>query len=231
VPKDAPIGTQTLTVTAAGDSTKLDLPLSVTLAKDLPAKLTVSPQLPELRGTSKSPFEYQLSIKNDSGKKLTVSLAAQAPPNFNTSFTEQYGSQELNAVPIDAGQSKDVKLKVTPPNTTAAGQYKVTARVNAEDTSATTELGLDITPGRLLVVGWAGPDEVRPRPVVHFVFDGGVLAGDAPIQLQQDELDDYRFVAPADAPGYLPPIISARVAAAVRSRATGTTAYLPWSDP
>ena len=145
VPKDAPIGTQTLTVTAAGDTTKLDLPIAVTLAKDLPAKLTVTPQLPELRGTSKSSFEYQLSIKNDSGKKLTVSLAAQAPPNFDTSFTEQYGSQELNAVPIDAGQSKDVKLKVTPPNTTGAGQYKVTARVNAEDTSATTELGLDIT--------------------------------------------------------------------------------------
>jgi uncharacterized membrane protein len=145
VPKDAPIGTQTLTVTAAGDTTKLDLPISVTLAKDLPAKLTLTPQLPELRGTSKSSFEYQLSIKNDSGKKLTVSLSAQAPRNFDVSFTEQYGSQELNAVPIDAGQSKDVKLKVTPPNTTAAGQYKVSARVNAEDTSATTELGLDIT--------------------------------------------------------------------------------------
>jgi uncharacterized membrane protein len=145
VPKDAPIGTQTLTVTAAGDATKLDLPIAVTLAKDLPAKLTLTPQLPELRGTSKSSFEYQLSIRNDSGKKLTVSLAAQAPPNFDVSFTEQYGSQELNAVPIDAGQSKDVKLKVTPPNTTAAGQYKVAARVSAEDTSATTELGLDIT--------------------------------------------------------------------------------------
>jgi uncharacterized membrane protein len=145
VPKDAPIGTQTLTVTAAGDTTKLDLPIAVTLAKDLPAKLTLTPQLPELRGTSKSSFEYQLSIKNDSGKKLTVSLSAQAPRNFDVSFTEQYGSQELNAVPIDAGQSKDVKLKVTPPNTTAAGQYKVTARVNAEDTSATTELGLDVT--------------------------------------------------------------------------------------
>ena len=145
VPKDAPIGTQTLTVTAASDTTKLDLPISVTLAKDLPAKLTLTPQLPELRGTSKSSFEYQLSIKNDSGKKLTVSLSAQAPPNFGVSFTEQYGSQELNAVPIDAGQSKDVKLKITPPNTTASGPYKVTARVSAEDTSATTELGLDIT--------------------------------------------------------------------------------------
>jgi uncharacterized membrane protein len=157
VPKDAPIGTQTLTVTAAGDSTKLDLPLSVTLAKDLPAKLTVTPQLPELRGTSKSSFEYQLNIKNDSGKKLTISLAAQAPRNFDVSFTEQYGSQELNAVPIDAGQSKDVKLKVTPPNTAAAGQYKVTARVTAEDTSATAELGLDITgQPKLLVSGREG---------------------------------------------------------------------------
>jgi uncharacterized membrane protein len=145
VPKNAPMGTQTLTVAANGNSTNLQLPVAVTLAKDLPAKLTLTPQLPELRGTSKSSFEYQLSIKNDSGKKLTVSLAAQAPTNFDTSFTEQYGSQELNAVPVDAGQSKDVKLKVTPPNTAASGEYKVTARVAAEDASATTDLGLDIT--------------------------------------------------------------------------------------
>ena len=140
VPKDAPVGTQTLTVSAAGDTTKLDLPVAVTLAKDLPAKLTLTPQLPELRGTSKSSFEYQLGIKNDSGKKLTVSLSAQAPQNFDASFTEQYGSQELNAVPVDAGQTKDVKLKVTPPNTAAAGNYKVVARVAAEDASATADL-------------------------------------------------------------------------------------------
>jgi len=145
VPKNAAIGTQTLTVAAAGDTTKLRLPIAITLAKDLPAKLSMTPQLPELRGNSKSSFEYTLSIKNDSGKKLTVSLAAQAPRNFDVSFTEQYGTQELNAVPIAAGQSKDVKLKVTPPNTAAAGDYKVTARASAEDTSATADLGLDIT--------------------------------------------------------------------------------------
>jgi uncharacterized membrane protein len=145
VPKSAPTGTQHLIVQATGGNTPLELPIDVTLAKDLPAKLSVTPQLPQLRGTSKSSFEYTLSIKNDSGKKLTVSLAAQAPRNFDVSFTEQYGTQELNAVPIDAGQSKDVKLKVTPPNTAAAGDYKVVARVSAEDTSATTDLGLSIT--------------------------------------------------------------------------------------
>jgi uncharacterized repeat protein (TIGR01451 family) len=145
VPKDAAIGTQTLTVSAAGNATKLDLPIAVTLAKDLPAKLSLTPQLPELRGTSKSSFEYTLAIKNDSGKKLTVSLGVQAPKNFDASFTEEYGTQEVNAVPVDAGQSKNVKLKVTPPNTAAAGSYKVTARISAEDTSATADLGLAIT--------------------------------------------------------------------------------------
>jgi uncharacterized membrane protein len=145
VPKNAPTGTQHLTVTAEGGATNLQLPVDVTLAKDLPAKLSLSPQLPELRGNSKSSFEYTLAIKNDSGKKLTVSLGAQAPRNFDTSFTEEYGTQEVNAVPIDAGQSKNVKLKVTPPNTAAAGDYKVTALIKAEDTSATADLGLDIT--------------------------------------------------------------------------------------
>jgi uncharacterized membrane protein len=143
VPKDAPVGTTNLTITAKGKDT-IELPLAVTLAKDLPAKLTVTPQLPDLRGNSKSSFEYQLSIKNDSGKKLTVALGAEAPQNFDASFTEQYGSQELSAVPIDAGQSKDVKLKVRPPSTVAAGKYKVTARVAAEDANVTTELGLEV---------------------------------------------------------------------------------------
>ncbi len=145
VPKNAAVGTETLTVTATGGSTNASLPIAVTLAKDLPAKLTLTPQLPELRGTLKSSFEYQLAIKNDSGKKLTVSLAAQTPQNFDASFTEGYGTQELNAVPIDAGQTKNVKLKVTPPNTAAAGSYKVVARIGAEDASATADLTMDIT--------------------------------------------------------------------------------------
>src|SRR5437588_6380394 len=123
VPKDAPVGTTKLTVSAKGAATSIELPVAVTLAKDLPAKLTLTPQLPDLRGNAKSSFEYQLSIKNDSGKKLTVALAADAPQNFDATFTEQYGSQELSAVPIDAGQSKDVKLKVRPPSTVAAGKY------------------------------------------------------------------------------------------------------------
>ena len=145
VPKGAQIGTHTLTVNADGATSHASLPVAVSLAKDLPAKLTLQSQLPELRGSSRSSFEYTLTIKNDSGKKLLASLAAEAPPNFDTSFTEAYGTQQLTAIPVDAGKTKDVKLKVTPPDTVDAGHYAVTARVAAEDAHAETQVTLDIS--------------------------------------------------------------------------------------
>jgi uncharacterized membrane protein len=76
---------------------------------------------------------------------MLVSLAAEAPRNFDTSFTESYGTQELTAIPIDAGKSKDVKLKVRPPSTVDAGKYPVTVHVAAEGAQASTKLALDVT--------------------------------------------------------------------------------------
>jgi uncharacterized membrane protein len=145
VPENAPMGTQNLTVTAKGKDAEVTLPMAVTLAKDLPAKLTIKPQLPSLRGTSKSTFEFQLDIKNDSGRNLVVALSAQAPQNFETNFTEQYGSQELSSIPIEAGQSKTVKLKVRPPSTIGANRYPVTVKASAEDATAETLVALEIT--------------------------------------------------------------------------------------
>ena len=150
VPKNAGMTAQTLTVKAEGQgsnqqgSNQASLPLAISLAKELPAKLTLTTKLPELRGSPKSNFEYTLTIKNDSGRNLTTSFAAQAPDNFETSFTEAYSTQELSAIPIEAGQSKDIKLKVRPPSTVDAGHFPVSVTVNAEDASAKTELALDV---------------------------------------------------------------------------------------
>jgi uncharacterized membrane protein len=146
VPENAATGTShNLVVTAKGANTETTVPLTVSLAKDLPAKLSIKAQLPSLRGTSKSSFEYQLDVKNDSGSNLVISLGAQAPRNFETSFTEQYGSQEISSVPIDAGQSKTVKLKVRPPNTNGANRYPVSVKATAEDATADTTVALEIT--------------------------------------------------------------------------------------
>jgi 8-oxo-dGTP diphosphatase len=84
------------------------------------------------------------------------------------------------------------------------------------------EIGLDIVPGNLLTIGWVGPEDPRPRPIVHFIFDGGTIAASTPITVQASELDDYRFVSPADLAEYLPEFITARVTAALNARASAT---------
>lgn len=145
VPAKTDMSAQTITIKADGQgSNQAQLPINVALAKELPAKLSVESKLPELRGSPKSNFEYTLTIKNDSGRNLTASFAADAPKNFETSFTEAYGTQELSSIPIPAGQSKDIKLKVRPPSTIDAGHFPVTVTVNAEDATAKVALALDV---------------------------------------------------------------------------------------
>lgn len=144
IPAGNDLGAHTLTVKAEGQGTSAELPIAISLAKELPAKLSVKSSLPSLRGSPKSNFDYTLSIKNDSGRNLVASFGAEAPANFETSFTEAYGTQELSSIPIDAGQSKDIKLKVRPPSTIDAGHFPVKVTVKAEDASASTELALDV---------------------------------------------------------------------------------------
>jgi len=92
------------------------------------------------------------------------------------------------------------------------------------------EIGLDIAPGRLLAIDWSPPDGVRPRPIVHFMFDGGVLDEHVPIRLQEEELDGYRFVEPGELAGYLPAFLAARTSAALAGRAAGAPVYVPELD-
>lgn len=146
VPADAKVGAQSIALHAKGATINADLPLRLSLGgSELPAKLTLKTQLPSLAGSPKSSFDYTVTVGNDSGKPLVVSLGADAPPNFQTSWTENYGSQEITSIPIDAGQTKDLKLKVQPSSDAAAGAYKVRAHVAAEGASAETTLGMTIT--------------------------------------------------------------------------------------
>src|ERR1039457_6739926 len=83
------------------------------------------------------------------------------------------------------------------------------------------ELGLDLPVRRLLVIDWAPPDGERPNPIMHFVFDGGTLAGPAGSVLQQEKRDDSRFTAPAGVAASLPPFPPPPIPAPLAARASG----------
>jgi len=145
VPADAKGGTADFTVSAKSDSENLELPLDVTVGDVQPARLEVQSDLPSLKGTPSASFDYSFKVKNDSAKKQVVSLGADTPQNFQASFTEGYGSQEISSIPIDPGQSKDLKVKVQPPSDATAGNYQVKVTAAAAGLSADLPLAMEIT--------------------------------------------------------------------------------------
>jgi len=193
VPADAGTEPHTLTVVAEGGQQRIDLPVEVMLAKELPARLSLESKLPDIKGGAQSAFDYSLSVTNGSGRDLVVNFAAQAPQYFDTSFTEGYGSQQISSLPIKAGESKDIKLTVHPPRNAEPGSYPVQVTASADGIHADSKLRLEIVgQPRLRVTGrdglMSGNAEVGAASTIPVVVrnDGGAaadhvtLAGSAP---------------------------------------------------
>lgn len=123
----------------------LKLPMQLTLAKTEPAKLTLEPKLPALRGTAKSAFDFQVEIKNEGQEDTTVNLLSRAPSGFQVTFKQGYGSQELTSLPLKAGESKTLSVGVQPPDNAQAGHYPVDIAASGGNVSADTKLVLDVT--------------------------------------------------------------------------------------
>jgi 8-oxo-dGTP diphosphatase len=88
------------------------------------------------------------------------------------------------------------------------------------------EIGLELPVGPLLSLHWLAPQNERPKPMIAFIFDGGVLADFSKIVLQESELDDFRLVPPASLASYVPEPMVPRLQGALRARETGIPVYL-----
>lgn len=88
------------------------------------------------------------------------------------------------------------------------------------------ELGITPPVGRLLVVHWVPVLPRRPYPLVHFLFDCGVVHDAGSIVLQEEELDGFGFFTPDEADRMMPPYLVHRLRTAIEARREGGTAYL-----
>lgn len=96
------------------------------------------------------------------------------------------------------------------------------------------ELGLEITPGRLLAVDWV-PAQPDGRPALaNYLFDGGLLSAveaEQQIRLDPGELSGWRFASPGEWTEMLPEHMVRRVRACVTALADGGTACLRYGWP
>jgi uncharacterized membrane protein len=144
-PAGARAGTYRFRVAAEGQSTRADLPLRITLGQVLPPRLSLTPELPVLRGPATSSFKYRLTLKNDSDQDLLVSLEAEVPRGAQINFTPAFGSQQVTSLPVKAGESKDLDAEVTLPRTASAGTYPVTVRASGGGARAEVKLTMEVT--------------------------------------------------------------------------------------
>jgi uncharacterized membrane protein len=162
-PAGAGQGDYRFIVEARGGNQDLKLPITVTVGQEVPAKLKMTTNFPDLRGTATTAFKYRVTVTNDSGRNATINLSADAPKNFQVTFAEAYGTQQLTSIPIEAGKSKDLDASISLPRETPAGDYKLSVHAKTEQASA--DLNLSLT-----VLG-------QPRLAVS--GEGGRLSGDA----------------------------------------------------
>ena len=162
-PTEAGPGDYRFLVQAQGENSTLKLPIAVTIGKELPAKLKLTTNFPALRGTATTSFKYKVNVTNDSGRDSTINFSADAPKNFQVTFTEAYGTQQLTSIPIEAGKSKDIEASVALPRDTPAGDYKLVLHAKSEAASADLDTSIAI-------IG---------QPRLSLAGEGGRLSGEA----------------------------------------------------
>lgn len=94
------------------------------------------------------------------------------------------------------------------------------------------ELGLIVSPGRLLAVDWVPTQNGRIEALM-FLFDGGVLGPEetSAISFSDGEIRSWRWCSTAAAEELLRPLLARRVLAAMKARLDDTTAYLDFGEP
>ena len=144
-------------VEGRSDGSTLKRPITVTIGQELPAKLKLTTNFPALRGTATTSFKFKVTVANDSGRDATINFSADAPKNFQVTFTEAYGTQQLTSIPIEAGKSKDIEAAVALPRDTPAGEYKLALHAKSEAASADLDLTITIIgQARLALAGEGG---------------------------------------------------------------------------
>jgi uncharacterized membrane protein len=155
VPENVPGDTYRWTVVAHGEGVSAEFPLEVTVAAKLPPRLSLSVDLPTLRGSATTTFRYDANLKNEGDEETTVNLQASAPQGFLVSF--RYMGQEVTSLPVGANESKRISIEARPYAQIPAGTYPIEVVALGGESEARVSLVAEVTGQPDLII--RTPDE------------------------------------------------------------------------
>lgn len=159
-PDKAPIdGEYSIQVRARTVTDTISLPLVFHLSEteEATAGLSLEPELPALRGTTRTTFSFKIRVKNEGPEEALFNLSADLPDGFRARFKKGFGSDEITGLPIASGATETVTMEVIPARTVAAGRYPVGFRVSGNGQSESTELSVELAGEPQIAI--VGPQE------------------------------------------------------------------------
>jgi uncharacterized membrane protein len=152
VPTTATAGTQRINVvgtTTSGASATLSVDIRV--APNAAGDITLTTDVPQLKGTSDATFPFTLTLTNSTADDLPFSVVASGPDGWTV--TAVVGSQaQAASVIVKAGSNTTVTVSAKPPTGTAAGDYPITVDAASGSRTAHADLKVSITGSYKLAV-------------------------------------------------------------------------------
>ena len=144
VPTDAKEGTTHIDVKGTISGASTTLPVDIRVAPNAAGDVTLTSDIPQLKGASDATFPFSLTLKNDTPEDLPFSVVATGPAGWTV--TAQVGSQaQAASVVVKAGSSSTVSVSAKPADGTAAGKYPIAVDATSGSRSAHADLSVEIT--------------------------------------------------------------------------------------
>lgn len=142
-PEGAKAGNYHFLVRASAGGRVSELPIDIQLRDRAADALSFSVDFPKLTSRPGAIMRYNLTLRNDGDDAVTVNLAAETPPTFQT--TLKASGQEVNSVPLEAGASTIVNVELRSFADCPAGEYSVLVRAVAGKAEAQQVIQANIT--------------------------------------------------------------------------------------
>lgn len=143
VPEEAEDGDYTVTLKADAKGMSAELPLTIHVTREEAGQGNFTAEYPELQGATDTSFSFDTTLVNNGLDSQSYSLSANAPEGWNVTFTPSGESSQAASIPVEAGASQGITVKVTPSEKAEQGDY--TIHCTAVSSSETLNLDLKVT--------------------------------------------------------------------------------------
>jgi len=142
-PENPELGEFTFVVLAQGEQRNAELPITLVVQEKIPASLTLTCDLPTIKGSPTTTFRYSAKLENTGDQELMVNLVADTPAGLLTKF--KVSGQEVTSFPLGANQTKTIDIELEPIIEISAGKYTFTIFATGGDLQASLDLVAEVT--------------------------------------------------------------------------------------